>query len=184
MWSSCSLIYKVTYTRILWSSLLSLNSSHVSEWWCGKTHQRMTSYWCQSLREVNLKMSYNSRASELKLLLMQPVKLLSRVRLFEIPWTVAYQVPPFMEFSRQKYWSGLPFPPPEDLPDPGIAPQSPTVQADALLSKPLGKSLTYADKFKELYLKEFVYVCVSVYTYVCVCVCVCLQFIMQLMAES
>ena len=124
MWSSCSLIYKVTYTRILWSSLLSLNSSHVSEWWCGKTHQRMTSYWCQSLREVNLKMSYNSRASELKLLLMQPVKLLSRVRLFEIPWTVAYQVPPFMEFSRQKYWSGLPFPPPEDLPDPRIKPVS------------------------------------------------------------
>ena len=118
----------------------------------------------------------------IKTLTLQSVKLLSRVRLFEIPWTVAYQVPPFMEFSRQKYWSGLPFPPPEDLPDPGIAPQSPTVQADALLSKPLGKSLTYADKFKELYLKEFVYVCVSVYTYVCVCVC--LQFIMQLMAES
>ena len=47
------------------------------------------------------------------------VKLLSHVRLFAIPWTVAYQAPPSMEFSRQEYWSGLPFPSPEDLPNPG-----------------------------------------------------------------
>ena len=40
------------------------------------------------------------------------VKLLSRVRLFVNPWTVAYQAPPFMGFSRQEYWSGLPFPSP------------------------------------------------------------------------
>ena len=44
------------------------------------------------------------------------VKLLSRVQLFATPWTVAYQAPPFMGFSRQEYWSGLPFPSPEDLP--------------------------------------------------------------------
>ena len=68
------------------------------------------------------------------------VKLLSRVRLFEIPWTVAYQAPPSMELSRQKYWSGLPFPSSGDLPDLGIEPRSPALQADALPSEPPGKS--------------------------------------------
>ena len=57
------------------------------------------------------------------------------------PWTVAYQTPPSMGFSRQKYWSGLPFPSPGDLPDPGIEPRSPTLQADTLTSEPPGKPL-------------------------------------------
>ena len=61
-------------------------------------------------------------------------KSLSRVRLFATLWTVAYQAPPSMGFSRQKYWSGLPFPSPGDLPDPGIEPRSPTSRADALTS--------------------------------------------------
>ena len=52
------------------------------------------------------------------------------------PWTVAHQAPPFMEFSRQEYWSGLPFPSAGDLPYPGIEPGSPTLQADALPSEP------------------------------------------------
>ena len=69
------------------------------------------------------------------------MKLLSHVQLFAIPWTVAYQAPPSMEFSRQKYWSGLPFPSPGDLPDPGIEPRFPTLQADGLLSEPPGKPL-------------------------------------------
>ena len=47
------------------------------------------------------------------------VKLLSRVRLFAIPWTISYQAPPSMKFSRQEYRSGLPFPSPGDPPDPG-----------------------------------------------------------------
>ena len=64
------------------------------------------------------------------------VKSLSRVRLFATPWTVAYQAPPSMGFSRQEYWSGLPFPSPGDLPDPGIEPGSPALQADALTSQP------------------------------------------------
>ena len=51
------------------------------------------------------------------------------------PWTVAYQAPQSMEFSRQKYWSGLPFPSPGDLPNPGIEPRSPTLQANALPSE-------------------------------------------------
>ena len=50
---------------------------------------------------------------------------LSHVQLFVTPWIVAIQAPLSMEFSRQKYWSGLPFPSPEDLPDPGIKPMSP-----------------------------------------------------------
>ena len=67
------------------------------------------------------------------------VKLLSRVRLFVIPWTVVHQVPLSMGFSRQEYWSGLPFPSPGDLPDPGIEPRSPALQADALPSELPGK---------------------------------------------
>ena len=66
------------------------------------------------------------------------VKSLSRVQLFVTPWTVAYQAPPSMGFSRQECWSGLPFPSPEDLPDPGIEPESPALQADALPSEPPG----------------------------------------------
>ena len=68
----------------------------------------------------------------------QWVKSLSHVRLFATPWTVAYQAPPSMGFSRQECWSGLPFPSPGDLPDPGIEPGSPTLQADTLPSKPPG----------------------------------------------
>ena len=71
------------------------------------------------------------------------MKSLSRVRLFATPWTVAYQAPPSMGFSRQEYWSGLPFPSPGDLPDPGIKPGSPAFQADALKSEPLGKHIVY-----------------------------------------
>ena len=69
------------------------------------------------------------------------VKSLSRVQLFATPWIVAYQAPPSMGFSRQEYWSGLPFPSPGDLPDLGIEPGSPAFQADALTSEPPGKSL-------------------------------------------
>ena len=68
------------------------------------------------------------------------VKSLSRVWLFATPWTVAYQASPSMGFSRQEYWSGLPFPSPGDLPDPGIEPGSPALKADALSSEPPGKS--------------------------------------------
>ena len=67
------------------------------------------------------------------------MKSLSRVRLFATLWTVAYQAPQSMKFSRWEYWSGLPFPSPGDLPDPGIEPNSPALQADALPSEPPGK---------------------------------------------
>ena len=64
------------------------------------------------------------------------MKSLSRVRLFATLWTVAYQASPSMGFSRQEYWSGLPFPSPGDLPDSGIEPGSPALEADALTSEP------------------------------------------------
>ena len=68
------------------------------------------------------------------------VKSLSRVWLFAIPWTIAYQAPPSMGFSRQEFWSGLPFPSPGDLLNAGIKHGSPALQADALPSEPPGKT--------------------------------------------
>ena len=65
------------------------------------------------------------------------VKSLSCVRLCD-PWTVVSQAPPSIGFSRQEYWTGLPFPSPGDLPDSGIKPGSPELQADSLLSEPPG----------------------------------------------
>ena len=70
------------------------------------------------------------------------MKSLSRVRFFATLWTVAYQASPSLGFSRQEYWSGLPFPSPGDLPDPGFEPGSPALEADALTSDPPGKPQT------------------------------------------
>ena len=61
------------------------------------------------------------------------------VRLFATPRTVAHQAPLSTEFSRQEHWSGLPCPPPGDLPNPGIEPRSPVLQVDSLPSEPPGK---------------------------------------------
>ena len=58
---------------------------------------------------------------------------------FETQWTIALQAPLSMGFPRQDYWSGLPFPPPGDLPDPGIEPRFPVSWADSSPSEPLGK---------------------------------------------
>ena len=69
------------------------------------------------------------------------MKSLSPVRLFATPWTVARQAPLSMGFSRQEYWSGLPFPSSGDLSNPGIEPGSPALQADALSSEPPGKPI-------------------------------------------
>ena len=66
---------------------------------------------------------------------------LSHVWFFATPWSVACQAPLSMEFSRQEYWSGLPRPSPGNLPDPGIEPRSPTLQADSLPSEPPGKPI-------------------------------------------
>ena len=71
--------------------------------------------------------------------LVSYVKLLSHIRLFATPWTVAHQAPLSMGFSRQEYWSGLPFPSPGNLPYPGIEPRSPALRADSLPTEPQGK---------------------------------------------
>ena len=73
------------------------------------------------------------------------VNSLSCVRLIVTPWTVAHHAPLSMEFSRQEYWSGLPFPSPGDLTDPGIEPRSPALQVDTLTSEP--PHLFYSDCF-------------------------------------
>ena len=64
------------------------------------------------------------------------VKSLSHVQLFGTPWTVTYQALLSIGFSRQEYWSGMPFPSPGDLPDPAMEPGSPALQTDALPSEP------------------------------------------------
>ena len=71
------------------------------------------------------------------------MKLLSRVQPFVTPWTVACQAPLSMGFSRQEYWSVLPFPSPGDLPNPGIKPGSPALRADFLQSELPGKPILY-----------------------------------------
>ena len=73
----------------------------------------------------------------------EEVKSLSRVQLFATPWTIAYQAPLSMGFSRQECWSGLPFPSPGDLPNPGIEPGSLALRADPLSSEPPGKPKRY-----------------------------------------
>ena len=74
------------------------------------------------------------------------VKLLSHVQLFVTLWTIAHQTPPFMGFSRQEHWSGLPFPSPGNLPDPGIELRSPALQADFLPSEELSVCHSYLNK--------------------------------------
>ena len=76
------------------------------------------------------------------------MKSLSHVPLFVTPWTVAYQAPPSMGFPRQEYWSGLPFPSPGELPNPGMEPGSPTLWADTLLSEPPGKPMARSSEMQ------------------------------------
>ena len=80
------------------------------------------------------------------------VQSLSHVQFFATPWTAAYQAPLCMGFSRQEYWSGLPFPSPGDLPDPRIKPGSPALQTGALPSEPSGTKLRRAETKRK---KEF-----------------------------
>ena len=87
----------------------------------------------------NIRESLNKNLDKVKV----TVKSLSRVRLYVTPWTVAYQAPLSMGFSRQEYWSGLPFSSPRDLPNPGIKPGFPALEADALTSEPPGKPSAY-----------------------------------------
>ena len=73
-----------------------------------------------------------------------------------LQYSVAHQGPPSMEFSRQEYWSALPFPSPGDLPNPGIEPRSPVLQAYALLSEPPGKPLFFLHAYKDVFHINFI----------------------------
>ena len=98
---------------------------------------------------------FNSQSLSLPTCVKVKVKSLSRVWLSAGLWTVAHQAPLSMGFSRQEYWSGLPFPSPGDLPHPGIEPRSPTLQADALTSAPPGKPCIVSSK--SLHLSEILF---------------------------
>ena len=80
---------------------------------------------------------------------------LSHVRLFVTPWTVARQAPPSVGFSRQEYWNGLPRPPPGDPPHPGRGPTSPALQVDSLLSESPGKSYSHLNDWNLLIYETF-----------------------------
>ena len=110
-----------------WTAAHQASLSFTNSWTeCTQTHVHLISNW-YSFSQFFL------------LIVVSRIYMLSRVQLFATPWTVAYQAPPSMGFSRQQCLSGLPFPSPRDLPNPGIDPRSPTLQADALLSEPPGK---------------------------------------------
>ena len=74
------------------------------------------------------------------------------------PWTVTHQDPLSIGFSRQEYWSGLPFPSPEDLPDPGIEPGSLMLQASSLPSEPPGRPILWLSRFIPITMREFLHV--------------------------
>ena len=84
-------------------------------------------------------------------------QLLSHIRLFATPWTAARQAPLSTGFSRQEYWSGQPLPSPGDLPDPGIKPGSPELQADSLLSEPPGKPEGHYPEWEKVNLRKGTY---------------------------
>ena len=98
------------------------------------------------------------------------VRSLSHVQLFVTPWTVAYQAPPSMGFSRQEYWSGVPLPSPGGLPNPGIEPRSPALQADALPSEPPGRPLdreVHQNSSKELGFRGTQFCCITLFSAPC-----------------
>ena len=92
---------------------------------------------------IQKELPYASFGKLMSIHLFMVCQLLSSVQLSATPWTAACQPPLSMEFSRHEYWSGLPFHSPKDLPDPGIEPMSPTLQADSLPSEPPGKPSIY-----------------------------------------
>ena len=119
-------------------------SSNNTQWLINSLGHLQMSQWCNSFLFISHQKTSNispssvfsnhspfhwsvTRTSE-KLKSSERVKLLSHVWLFATPWTIALQTPLFMEFSKQEYWSGVPFPSTGDIPDPGIEPESPALQ--------------------------------------------------------
>ena len=100
-------------SELKWTGMGEFNSDDHYIYYCGQ----------ESLRRNGVAIMVNKKLH----CLVKIVKSLSRVQLFATPWTVAYQAPQSMGFSRQEYWSGLPFPSPGDLPYPRIEPGSPAL---------------------------------------------------------
>ena len=98
-----------------------------------------------STHKISRKINYKRREEKLFIRSLMCVCVCSvahHVRLFVTPWTVAHQAPLSTGFPRQEYWRGLPFPPPEDLPDPGIKPESPALVGVFFTTEPHGKPIS------------------------------------------
>ena len=110
-------------------------------------------------------MSKSLQSSLYNMLRSSSTQLLPCVQLFATPWTVARQAPLSMEFPRQEYWSGLPFPSPGDLPDPGIEPASPALAGRFYTTKPPGKphNILYL-LFQKKKKMDIIFICV--YTHI------------------
>ena len=147
-----------------WVSFIFVYSSHSPHLKDRASHGAVGKWWHWQLNSNRIPV-WDSLGIEVK---WTEVKSLSHVRLFVTPWNIAYKAPLSTEFPRQEYWSGLPFPSPEDLPNPGIKPRSPTLQADTLPSEPRGKALGI--KTTEMWNLQVLSV-ISVNIYVCVTVC-------------
>ena len=120
-----ALSYKMTSLSALDLKPMPTSKTKLKVSYCFTENHRQT--FTKHPQQRNMKL-YHKKWSE--------VKSLSCVQLFATLWTVAYQAPPSMGFSRQEYWSGLPFPSPGDLPNPEIEPGSPSLEADTLPSDP------------------------------------------------
>ena len=105
-----------------------------------KTFRNAKPKYADIFNRIKFKLKNNChRNSTFWVLLCMLLNCFSHVQLFATPWTVAFQAPLSLGFSRQEYWSGLSCPPPGDFPNPGIEPRSPTLQADSLPTEPPGK---------------------------------------------
>ena len=117
-------------SELKWTRADELNSDDCSIYYCGQ----------ESLRRNDVARMVNKRVQNVVfgyVYMMDHISigLLSRVRLFATARTVAHQAPLSKEFSRQEYWSGLPFPSPGDLPNPGTESRASALQADSLLTE-------------------------------------------------
>ena len=83
--------------------------------------------------------------------------MLNHVRLFATPWTLAREAPLSLEFPRQEYWKGLPFPPPEDLPNGRIKPKSPAVAGGFFTTGPPGKPVYICTHIYYTYIYSLIY---------------------------
>ena len=101
------------------------HADNIMWYWLNSIHHRTGDVLAINRETINRVFSLSR--GKMMIIVQWKWKSLSRVQLFVTPWTVAYQVALSMGFSRQEYWSGLPFPSPGDLPNPGIEPGSPAL---------------------------------------------------------